>query len=206
MESLSGIKGDNSVKIFGPELDKLETLATKAKNILQDVKGIENVGIFHIRGQSHLEFRPDPEKCNRWGVAIADVNNVVSSALGARAMTSMVEGEKLFDIAIRWPKALRSSETSILDIPVDITNNAVVQSQGPERDPLGIRRWPGGALQQGVAGRHFQPDLWHTAVAVARPGVAGGRGRRHRPQRAVRAPRGLDHLPRTGQAHDRYQI
>jgi cobalt-zinc-cadmium resistance protein CzcA len=135
MESLSGIKGDNSVKIFGPDLDQLETLATKVKNILQDVQGIENVGIFHIRGQSHLEFRPDPEKCNRWGVAIADVNNVVASALGAKAMTSMVEGEKLFDISIRWPRPLRSSETSILDIPVDITNNTVVQSQGPSVIP-----------------------------------------------------------------------
>src|SRR5262249_48848102 len=94
MESLSGIKGDNSIKIFGPDLDKLETLAAKAKIALQDVQGIENVGIFHIRGQSHLEFRVDPAKCEKWGVQTADVNNVVSSALGAKAMSSMIEGEK----------------------------------------------------------------------------------------------------------------
>jgi cobalt-zinc-cadmium resistance protein CzcA len=131
MESLSGIKGDNSIKIFGPDLDQLEALATKAKNILQQVQGVENVGVFHIRGQSHLEFRVDPEKCQRWGVMTADVNNVVSSALGAKPMSSMVEGEKLFDIAIRWPKRLRTSETSILDIPVDIINNTVVLSSGP---------------------------------------------------------------------------
>jgi cobalt-zinc-cadmium resistance protein CzcA len=109
----------------------LEVLAVKAKNILQDIHGIENVGVFHIRGQSHLEFRVDPEKCEKWGVMTADVNNVVSSALGAKAMSSMIEGEKLFDIAIRWPKWRRSSETSILDIPVDIINNQVVLSQGP---------------------------------------------------------------------------
>jgi cobalt-zinc-cadmium resistance protein CzcA len=131
MESLSGIKGDNSVKIFGPDLDKLENLAAKVRNNLQQVSGIENVGIFHIRGQSHLEFRVDPEKCERWGVSTADVNNVVASALGAKAMSSMVEGEKLFDIAIRWPKRLRSSEVSILDIPVDIINNTVMLSSGP---------------------------------------------------------------------------
>jgi cobalt-zinc-cadmium resistance protein CzcA len=130
MEALSGIKGDNSVKIFGPDLDRLELLATKVKNELQTIHGIENVGIFHIGGQSHLEFRVDPEKCKRWGVTTADVNNVVSSALGARAMSSMVEGEKLFDIAIRWPEPLRNNETSILDIPVDIFNNQVVQPQG----------------------------------------------------------------------------
>jgi cobalt-zinc-cadmium resistance protein CzcA len=131
MEAMSGVKGDNSVKIFGPDLDQLEVLATRVKNVLQDIPGIENVGIFHIRGQSHLEFRVDPEKCQRWGVMTADVNNVVSSALGATAQTSMVEGEKRFDIAIRWPKVLRSNETSILDIPVDIVNNQVVLPQYP---------------------------------------------------------------------------
>jgi len=130
MEALSGVKGDNSLKIFGPDLDQLELLAEKAKNVLQDVPGIANVGIFHLRGVSHLEFRVDPEKCQKWGVSTADVNNVVSSAVGARAMSSMVEGEKLFDISTRWPRWRRASETSILDIPVDIINNQVVLAQG----------------------------------------------------------------------------
>jgi cobalt-zinc-cadmium resistance protein CzcA len=66
MEALSGIKGDNSVKIFGPDIDQLELLATKVKNELEAIQGIENVGILHVRGQSHLEFRVDPEKCQRW--------------------------------------------------------------------------------------------------------------------------------------------
>ncbi|MGA2706356.1 MAG: efflux RND transporter permease subunit, partial [Isosphaeraceae bacterium] len=130
LEALSGVKGDNSLKIFGPDLDQLELLAEKAKNILQDVPGVANVGIFHVRGTSHLEFRVDPEKCQKWGLSTADVNNVVSSAVGAKAMSSMVEGEKLFDISVRWPKWRRSSETSILDIPVDIINNQVVLAQG----------------------------------------------------------------------------
>ncbi|HUE13404.1 MAG TPA: efflux RND transporter permease subunit, partial [Planctomycetaceae bacterium] len=135
MEALSGIKGDNSVKIFGPDIDKLEILATKTKEVLQQTRGIVDVGTFHILGQSHLEFRIDPVKCQRWGVMTADVNNVVTSALGARALSSMVEGEKLFDISVRWPKRLRSSETDILDIPVDIINNTVVQSTGPSVVP-----------------------------------------------------------------------
>jgi cobalt-zinc-cadmium resistance protein CzcA len=130
MEALSGVKGDNSVKIFGPDLDELEKLATRAKNVLQGIRGIENVGIFHIRGQSHFEFRVDPQKCEKYGVQTADVNNVVQSALGAQPQTNMVEGEKRFDIAIRWPKSLRSNESSILDIPVDIVNNQVVLPQG----------------------------------------------------------------------------
>jgi cobalt-zinc-cadmium resistance protein CzcA len=131
MESLSGVKGDNSVKIFGPDLDGLQSLAAKVKSVLLNVKGIENVGIFNIRGQSHLEFRVDPAKCERWGVTTSDINNVIGGALGGQALSSMVEGEKLFDIAIRWPKWRRGSETSILDLPVDIGNNNVVQNQRP---------------------------------------------------------------------------
>jgi cobalt-zinc-cadmium resistance protein CzcA len=135
MEALSGIKGDNSVKIIGPDLDQLEERAEKAKKVLEGIHGIENVGVFHIRGQSHLQFRVDPEKCEKWGVMTADVNNVVSSALGAKPLSSMVEGEKLFDIAVRWPTWRRGSETSILDIPIDVLNNQVVQPQGPNFVP-----------------------------------------------------------------------
>ena len=130
LEALSGIKGDNSLKIFGPDLDQLELLAAKAKNILQEIPGIANVGIFHVQGTSHLEFRVDPEKCQKWGVSTADINNVVSSAMAAQPQSTMVEGEKRFDVAIRWPQWRRSSETSILDIPVDILNNQVVLTQG----------------------------------------------------------------------------
>jgi cobalt-zinc-cadmium resistance protein CzcA len=130
MEALSGVKGDNSIKIFGPDIDQLELVASKVEKELQQVQGIENVGVLHVRGQSHLEFRVDPEKCQRWGVSTADVNNVVSSALGAKALSSMVEGEKVFDISVRWPRRLRDNETSILDIPVDVANNQVVLPQG----------------------------------------------------------------------------
>ncbi|MGA2257561.1 MAG: efflux RND transporter permease subunit, partial [Thermoguttaceae bacterium] len=135
MESLSGIKGDNSLKIVGPDLNKLQDLAAQAKSIMQVIPGLEDVGVFNVLGQSHLAFRVDPIKCQRWGVQVADVNNVVGSALGAKAMTEMIEGEKFFDVSIRWPAWRRGSETSILDIPVDVGNNQVVQPQGPGFTP-----------------------------------------------------------------------
>jgi len=131
MEALSGIKGDNSLKIVGPDFNQLQDLGTQAKNILQTVPGLQDVGLLSIQGQSHLEFRPDPEKCQRWGVQVADVNNVAASALGGQAVTQMIEGEKKFDVSIRWPAWRRGSETAILDIPVDVGNNQVIQPQGP---------------------------------------------------------------------------
>jgi cobalt-zinc-cadmium resistance protein CzcA len=135
MEALSGVKGDNSVKIFGPSLEKLQELANKVKKKLETIRGIQNVGIFDIRGQSQLEFCIDKEKCEKWGVTAADINNVIGSALGGKALTTMVEGEKMFDVCVRWPAWRRSSESAILDIPVDIANNQVVQPQGPNVVP-----------------------------------------------------------------------
>src|SRR5271166_6635758 len=76
-------------------------------------------------GQSNLEFVVDKEKCKRWGVQVADVNNVVNSAVHGAAQTQMVEGEKTFDITLRWPLFKRQDETSILDIPVDVWNNTL---------------------------------------------------------------------------------
>jgi cobalt-zinc-cadmium resistance protein CzcA len=135
MESLSGVKGDNSVKIFGPDLGRLEQKAQQVKDRLRAVRGMENVGVFSIMGQTNLEFRVDLEKCKRWGVSAADVNNVFQSAVGGKAFSTMIEGEKQFDIALRWPGWRRGSVSSILDIPVDITNNQVLPAAGPGPTP-----------------------------------------------------------------------
>jgi cobalt-zinc-cadmium resistance protein CzcA len=131
MEALSGVKGENSVKIFGPDLDELEHLAERVKNTLDDVPGIENAGLFRIKGQSNLELRVDREKCARWGVSAGDVNNAIESALRGKAFSQMIEGEKVFDISLRWPERLRACESYILDIPVDVTNNTVTAGVVP---------------------------------------------------------------------------
>ncbi len=108
-EALAGVKGDNSVKIFGPDLNKLEELAGQVKNVLRGIRGIREVGVFSIKGGSNLEFRVDLDKCARWGVSAADVNNLIQSAVGGKALTSMIEGEKIFDVTLRWPRSLRAA-------------------------------------------------------------------------------------------------
>src|SRR5205814_2787109 len=73
MEALSGVKGENAVKIFGPDLGTLEEPAERVKAALGEIPGVENPGVFRVRGQSNLEFPVDREKCARWGVSAADV-------------------------------------------------------------------------------------------------------------------------------------
>jgi cobalt-zinc-cadmium resistance protein CzcA len=123
MEAISGVKGDNCVKIYGPDLDKLEELAEKTKGVLSQIKGLHDLGIYRIMGQSNLEFAVDKKKCERFGVLVSDVNNVINTAVRGNAMTQMVEGAKLFDITLRWPSNRRSDQSSILEIPVEIINN-----------------------------------------------------------------------------------
>jgi cobalt-zinc-cadmium resistance protein CzcA len=119
-EALSGIKGANSVKLIGNDLATLEETGQRVVNILRSVPGIVNVGIFHIVGQPNLEIQIDRRACARYGVNVADVEEVIQVAIGGRAFSEMVEGEKRYDIVLRLPKDLRDDPDDIGRIPVDI--------------------------------------------------------------------------------------
>jgi cobalt-zinc-cadmium resistance protein CzcA len=120
-EALSGIKGANSVKLFGTDLNVLEETAQRVVNILRSVRGIENVGVFHIVGQPNLEIQIDRRACARYGVNVADVEEIVQVAIGGRAFSEMFEGEKRYDIVLRLPGDLRDDPVDISRIPVDVT-------------------------------------------------------------------------------------
>ena len=118
-EALSGVKGANSIKLFGTDLAKLEEYGQRVLNILNGVRGIKNPGLFHIVGQPNLEIQIDRHECARYGINVADVEAVVQVAVGGRAFTQMVEGEKKFDIVLRLPIDQRDDPEVIGRIPVD---------------------------------------------------------------------------------------
>ena len=155
MEAISGVKGDNCVKIYGPDLDKLEELAEMTKNELAQIRGLHDLGIYRIMGQSNLEFAVDKDKCKRWGVQVADVNNVINTAVHGAPMTQMVEGEKTFDITLRWPYFRRQDQSSILEIPVDIINNTLSPGSIPGAQQTTITGPPQGPSPTGL--RQSQP-------------------------------------------------
>ncbi len=172
MEAISGVKGDNSVKIYGPDLNKLEELAEKTKDVIAQIPGVVDVGIYHVMGQTNLEFVVDKDKCKYWGVQVADVDAVINSAVHGAAMTQMVEGEKTFDITLRWPKHRRDDQESLLEIPVDIQNNQLTSSTnassgqtrwtGPQQGPAasGTSIAPPAVVSQNIApSRSFLPRL-----------------------------------------------
>ena len=135
MESLSGVKGENSIKIIGPDLAELERLGDKVLHAISGVDGMVDAGVFHIMGQSNLTFPPDRQRGARWGVSVADVNEAIGTPVGGKAFSQMIEGERSFDIALRFPERLRQDGAAILEIPVDISRNAVSSSAAPNTSP-----------------------------------------------------------------------
>ncbi len=133
-EALSGVKGANSIKMFGNDLKSLEDAGQQVVNVLKKVRGIENVGLFHILGQPNLNIRVDRAACARYGVNVADVEAAVQVAIGGKAFSQMVEGEKLYDIVLRLPVSLRDDPTVINRIPVDTPG---ADGKNGARIPLG---------------------------------------------------------------------
>jgi cobalt-zinc-cadmium resistance protein CzcA len=176
MEALSGVKGENSIKVFGPDLDRLEELAGKVKDVLAKVPGVDNAGVFHIQGQSNLEFPVDRRKCARWNVSVADVENVIAAAVGGKAVAQMTEGGKGFDIALRFPARLRDNEEAILNIPVDVAGNQVTGGSAAALTPTPIT---GGSAGLSPTGSSLAaPSLTGRADnAAALPGAAAPRRR-----------------------------
>jgi cobalt-zinc-cadmium resistance protein CzcA len=129
MEALSGVKGDNSIKIYGPNLETLEQTARQVRDALNTVPGVVNASVYRTLGQSNLEFPVDRQKCARWDVSATDVQGVIQSAVGGKAVTDMIEGEKTFDVSLRWPQRLRSDMQAILNLPVPVGNSMSGDSQ-----------------------------------------------------------------------------
>ncbi len=117
-EALSGVKGANSVKIVGPNLEKLETLATQVMAEMTKVPGVADLGIFHLLGQPNLNIRIDREKAARYGLNTGDVNTVVQAALGGTNATTVLEGDRQFSLAVRLDPKYRTSIDAIRTVKV----------------------------------------------------------------------------------------
>src|SRR5258708_926329 len=97
-EALSGVKGANSVKIVGPNLQILEGLATQGIAPMTQVQGVADLGISHLLGQPNLNIKIDREKAARYGLNTGDVNTVVQAALGGTTATTGLEGDRHFSL------------------------------------------------------------------------------------------------------------
>ncbi|MBV9978411.1 efflux RND transporter permease subunit, partial [Bradyrhizobium sp.] len=117
-EALSGVKGANSVKIVGPNLGVLEQLGRQVKAEMAKVRGVEDLGVFHLLGQPNLNIKVDRDKAARYGLNAGDVNTVVQAAMGGTNATTVLEADRQFGVAVRLDPQYRSSIDAIRDVKV----------------------------------------------------------------------------------------
>jgi cobalt-zinc-cadmium resistance protein CzcA len=139
-EGLSGVKGENSVKVIGPDLHINESKADAIVDVMTKVQGVKDLGMFRSLGQPSLKITPDRLLCARYGLNTGDVEAIVQAAVGGQAVTQVYEGEKRFDLVVRFSEAYRGGIESIRQIPVPTADNnqiplgqiaSIVEEDGP---------------------------------------------------------------------------
>jgi heavy metal efflux system protein len=117
-EALSGVKGANSVKVIGPNLAKLEELADQVEAQMSQVRGVADLGIFHLLGQPNLNIKVDREKAARYGLNTGDVNTVIQAAMGGSVASTVLEGDRTFNLTVRVAPQYRDSIEKIGDVKI----------------------------------------------------------------------------------------
>ena len=120
-EGISGVKGVNSVKIVGPNLEELTELADQVRDQMSQVRGVADLGIFPVLGQPNLNIKVDREKAARYGLNSGDVNSVVQAAMGGAVATEVLEGDRQFDLVVRYTPEHRNNIGEIRNIRVGYT-------------------------------------------------------------------------------------
>jgi heavy metal efflux system protein len=117
-EAVSGIKSELAIKIFGSDTFKLQALADQIVSIIKTVPGASDVETDRLLGQPQIQITIDRAAIGRYGLAVADVQTVVATAIGGQAATQVLEGERSFDLVVRInPKSVADLE-SIRNIPI----------------------------------------------------------------------------------------
>ena len=112
-EALTGLKSALAVKIYGPDLNVLQTQALEIKRRLSQVPGFEELTVVRELGQPSLLIDVDREKIARFGINVADVEAIVQAAVGGQAATQVIQGEKLFDLVVRMKPEFRENAQQI---------------------------------------------------------------------------------------------
>jgi cobalt-zinc-cadmium resistance protein CzcA len=117
-EGISGVKAVNSVKIIGPNLETLTKLAERIRDEMSTIRGVTDLGIFPVLGQPNLNIRVDRAKVARYGLNTGDVAAVIKAAVGGAVATTVLEGDRQFDVAVRYPAEYRDTIEKIRGIKV----------------------------------------------------------------------------------------
>lgn len=121
-EYVAGVKSALVIKIFGDDLKQLEQLADQTASVIQNIRGVEDVNVFRSIGLPELQIKLDELRMARYSVAMRDAQSVVEMAIGGKAATQFYEGERTFDVRLRFQKEYRDNEDKIGNILIPTMN------------------------------------------------------------------------------------
>lgn len=117
-EAVAGVNANNAIRIVGENLNVLDTLADEVLRRIKDVPGVKDAGILKNIGQPEFRILLNEEKMAAYGITTADANAVIEMAIGGKTASYMYEGEKRFDIRIRFLPQFRKTEEDIMNLKV----------------------------------------------------------------------------------------
>jgi cobalt-zinc-cadmium resistance protein CzcA len=117
-EASTGLKSSLAVKIFGPDLQSLETNAEGVRKAIAGIHGIEDITVVRELGQPSLTIEPDRAKIARYGLNVADINTLIETAIGGTPATQVIQGERSFDLVVRLQEPFRENMDAIKNLLV----------------------------------------------------------------------------------------
>jgi len=115
-EAVSGVKGELATKVYGDDLKVLEDQADKIVNVMRQVNGIEDLGVFRVLGQPNINFTVDRAQAARYQINVADIQDAIQTAAGGNALTQVLQGEARYDMVLRYLPQYRSTKEALADI------------------------------------------------------------------------------------------
>lgn len=125
-ELLSGVRSEATIKILGDDLSVLRTTAEKIQTIMASVRGVGDVRVEQLFGQTYLTIDIDRSKIARHGINVAHVQEIITTAIGQEPATRVYEGNKRFDLTLRYPEKYRNSVETIKNILLTTSSGALI--------------------------------------------------------------------------------
>lgn len=127
-ELISGVKSQIAIKLFGDDMGILETKAEEISKVISTIRGVTDLRVEQTAGQPYITIEIDRGKIARYGINVAEIQEIIETAIGGKAATQVFEGEKRFDVVSRFPEEKRNH--------IEVIGNILVSSPTGARIPL----------------------------------------------------------------------
>jgi len=115
-EAVSGVKGELAIKLYGDDLHVLEEKGEQVVDVMRNVPGIADLGLFRVLGQPNLNVTVNREAAARYGINVADVQDAIETAVGGKAVSQVLQGEQRYDLVVRYQAPYRDTQEAIENI------------------------------------------------------------------------------------------